>query len=75
MKFKKIMVFPSRRISLANYEAINLSAGVEIELEKGTKEEIQKAFSLANKISIAEMKKQYLPLKNIHEATPNTNKK
>jgi hypothetical protein len=60
-KISKLMIWPSRKVNLGNYETVDLNAGVEITFEKPVEfdsKEIVKALNQARKTIGEEMLEQ-----------------
>jgi len=63
-KVSKIMVWPSRKISLGNYNTVDLNAGIEIVFDEPMpvdSQAVKDAFVEARRIIREEFKKQYEP--------------
>lgn len=66
----KIMIWPSRTISLPGYNSAKLSAGVEVEFDKPTpidSQRVQVALDEAREFVKEEFKKQLEPYKKLLE--------
>lgn len=63
-KVSKIMLWPSRKINLGNYETVDLNAGVEMVFDKPVdinSKELQKGLDKARELIREEFKKQFAP--------------
>lgn len=63
-KISKLMIWPSRKVNLGNYNTADLNAGVEVVFDNAVEmdsQEIKDAFTKARKIIHDEMKEQYKP--------------
>ena len=67
-KVSKIMLWPSRKINLGNYNTADLNAGIELVFDKpvalGSKE-LEDGFKEARGVIREEFKKQYEPYKTL----------
>jgi len=67
-KVSKIMIWPSRKINLGNYNNVELNAGIEIVFDKPvslTAKEVKAGFKEARKIVKEEFIEQYKPYKKL----------
>ena len=65
-KISKLMLWPSRKINLGNYETAELSAGIELTFDKPvsfSSKEVKKALDEARKLIREEFIEQYAPYK------------
>ena len=68
VKVSKIMLWPSRKINLGNYETVDLNAGVEMVFDTPVdlkSKELQKALDEARTLIREEFKKQYAPYQKL----------
>jgi hypothetical protein len=73
VKISKIMLWPTRKINLGNYNSAEMSAGVEITFGNPVSlnsPDVEKAFNEAHKVLGAEFAKQYEPYKKLLESQP-----
>lgn len=67
-KVTKIMVWPTRKVNLGNYNTAEMSAGIEISFEKpvdSDSKDVKEAFDEARKLVREELKKQYEPYETV----------
>ena len=76
VKISKIMLWPTRKLNLGNYESTELSAGVELVLDPPVDpdgKEIKEAFEVGRKIIKDEFTEQYKPYKKMLNKKENNN--
>jgi len=67
-KISKLMLWPSRKINLGNYNTAELNAGIELVFDKPValdSKEVEKALDEARKIIKEEFTKQSIPYRKI----------
>jgi hypothetical protein len=69
-KISKIMLWPTRKINLGNYESAELSAGIELSFDKPVSidsKEVKEGFEEGRKVVREQMTKQYEPYRKMFE--------
>lgn len=64
MKVTKIMMWPSRKVNLGNYNTVDLNAGIEITFDKPVKadsKKVKEAYKTARVICKEEIIEQFKP--------------